>query len=169
MDQKFQKVFNHWGEKKFKKGFLHKEFNIKALIFEDVTPTLDELLMFKPLVLEGDQESSDDERINTLITKQKRASGIVKGDKVRIAKGELKGMTATVVSVSDTLVTVTPKSKEITGSLQFSVGDVEKYFQPGDYVRVVHGKLQGECGLVTSTEDNYVHIYSEAKGQEVIP
>ncbi len=58
-------------------------------------------------------------------------------------------------------------SKEISGNLQFPVGDVEKYFQPGDFVRVVHGVHKGDSGLVTSVSGNIVNLYSEVKQQEI--
>jgi transcription elongation factor SPT5 len=163
-----QKAYDVWNSLKFRKGFLFKEFNIKGLQTENITPSLDELLQFKPLLLEGDEESEGDEKVNSMIAKQKRSSGIAKGDKVKIIKGELKNLAGTVVSVTDALVIVAPMSKELASStLQFAIGDVEKYFQPGDFVRVVHGLHKGESGLITNTVENFVTIYSESKRQEI--
>ncbi len=97
------KYYYFWLGMNFRKGFLYREFSIKSLTTENVSPTLEELLMFKPLLLENEEESSDDERINVMIARQKRSSGISKGDKVKIIKGELKDMVGTVVSINDSL------------------------------------------------------------------
>lgn len=59
-------------------------------------------------------------------------------------------------------------SKELTNNVQLPLAELEKFFQQGDYVRVVHGLLKGESGLITHTDGNIVHIYSESKRQEVL-
>lgn len=100
------KHYYYWNGMNLRKGFLYREFTIKSLNLENVSPTLEELLMFKPLLLENEEESSDDERINVMIARQKRSSGISKGDKVKIIRGELKDMIGTVVSVNDSLSTL---------------------------------------------------------------
>ncbi len=167
-DPKTGKEYFYWGGMLFRKGFLYKDFNIKALNTEDIIPTLEELQMFTPGPREGEEDQSeDDEKINLMLVKQKRSSGIVKGDKVRITKGELKDLKGTVISMTDTLVTVAPMSMQISGPLQFPVGDLEKYFKAGDYVRVVHGQNKGEAGLVTSVDNGVVYIYSDSKKQEI--
>lgn len=102
-DPKSQKWMFIWNNLTFRKGFLYKVMNVKSLNINKITPTLEELFMFKPLLAEDEEQSSDDEKINTLIINQKRSSGIAKGDKIRIVKGELKNMIGTVVSISDTL------------------------------------------------------------------
>ena len=159
--------FFYWNGMDYRKGFLYKDFNIKRVQSEDITPTLEELQMFIPGPKEGEEQSEDDEKINVQLVKQKRSSGIVKGDKVKVTKGELKDLKGTVISVSESLVTVAPMSMQITGTLQFPVTDLEKFFQTGDYVRAVHGQNKGEAGLVTSVVNNVVYIYSESKKQEI--
>ena len=110
--RKGSKKFFYWGGNNFRKGFLYKEESARNLGTELITPTLEELLRFKPLLAEGEEPSSDDEKTEALISSQKRSSGIAKGDRVKATRGELAGLSGTVVSVNDSLGTAEcPRSR----------------------------------------------------------
>ena len=163
IDPQTNKEFYYWGGMNFRNGFLYKYFSIRQLKTEDVNPTLSELQMFH----DDGSKSEEDEKIDLALIKEKQSSKIVKGDKVRVVKGELKELTGTVTSINDLMVTMAPISDKIKGPLNFPVTDLEKYFQEGDYVRVAHGQNKGESGLVTYVENGMVFIYSDTKRQEI--
>lgn len=156
--------FYHWCEMDFRNGFLYKYFNAKQLKTEDISPTLTELQMFK-LSLSGEDE--EDEKINLMLLKEKQTSGICKGDKVRVARGDLTDLKGTVISIDNALVTIEPSSDQVRHSLKFPASDLEKYFEIGDFVRVTRGQNQGESGLVTAVEKGIVYVFSEGKLQEI--
>eukprot|EP00826_Nyctotherus_ovalis_P045994 TRINITY_DN5145_c0_g1_i2.p1 TRINITY_DN5145_c0_g1~~TRINITY_DN5145_c0_g1_i2.p1 ORF type:complete len:742 (+),score=230.48 TRINITY_DN5145_c0_g1_i2:128-2353(+) len=156
--------FYHWCEMDFRNGFLYKYFNAKQLKTEDVNPTLTELQLFKSSLSGEDEE---DEKINLMLLKEKQTSGISKGDKVRVARGDLTDLKGTVISIDNALVTIEPSSDQVKHSLKFPVSDLEKYFEIGDFVRVTRGQNQGESGLVTAVEKGIVYIFSEGKLQEI--
>ncbi len=107
--RKGPKKFFYWGGNTFRKGFIYKEESVRNLTAEHVVPTLEELLLFKPLLAEGEEPSSDDEKTEALISSQKRSSGIAKGDRVKATKGELAGLLGVVVSINDSLgMSLTP-------------------------------------------------------------
>jgi len=156
--------FYHWLGMDFRNGFLYKNFTLRQLKIEDINPTLAELQMFNSSLTGEDEE---DEKINLMLLKEKQSSGISKGDKVRVNKGDLTDLKGTVISMNGTLVTIQPISDQIKHNLTFPVSDLDKYFQMGDNVRVIRGQNQGESGIVTTVEKGIIYIFSEAKGQEI--
>jgi len=77
-----------------------------------------------------------------------------KGDKIRVIAGDLNGISGKVVSIEiDTgFINFIPIGiPGFTNELRLEVKNVVKYFEPGDYVRVIDGKYRGETGLVISS------------------
>jgi transcription elongation factor SPT5 len=74
-----------------------------------------------------------------------------KGDKIKVIGGDLNGISGKVVSLElDTgFINFIPIGIEgFTDELKLEVKNVVKYFEPGDYVRIIDGKYRGETGLV---------------------
>lgn len=44
---------------------------------------------------------------------------------------------------------------------------VEKYFEPGDFVRIAEGKYKGETGVVVESEDNKVVVVLDGSQREI--
>lgn len=156
--------FYYWLKMYFRHGFLYKDFNLRQLITEDITPTLAELQVFNSTTAE---EGEEDEKINLMLLKEKQSSGIGKGDKVRVTRGDLTDLKGTVISIDGTIVTIEPMSDQVKNNLKFPASDLEKYFQVGDYVRVARGQHQGESGIVMAVEKGIVYICSDTKEQQI--
>ncbi|KAK4533407.1 hypothetical protein CCYA_CCYA17G4289 [Cyanidiococcus yangmingshanensis] len=97
-------------------------------------------------------------------TAQANRYRFVKGDRVRVRRGDLRNLIGIVDNVlADGKVLVQPKSSESTplslpdGNLQrvqVLATDLEKYFAIGDHVRVSSGKHAGLTGLVVATAED---------------
>ena len=64
---------------------------------------------------------------------------VVKGDKIRVFKGDLKGLTGQVVSIEKDQVVFKPNYENFKENLIVDASYVAKYFEPGDDVRVIEG------------------------------
>lgn len=103
----------------------------------------------------GNDSSGDELTGEFLIKNTFMANGSTsefsKGDKIRVVAGDLNGIAGKVVSMElDTgFINFLPIGIEgFTSELRLEVKNVVKYFEPGDYVRVIDGKYRGETGLV---------------------
>ena len=107
----------------------------------------------------GGHDSSGDELTGEALIKNTfmangSTSEFSKGDKIRVIAGDLNGISGKVVSMEiDTgFINFIPIGIEgFTNELRLEVKNVVKYFEPGDYVRVIDGKYRGETGLVISS------------------
>jgi len=162
------KLYYNWANMNFRKGFLYKDFSIKRINTDDIVPTYEELQMFTPAPKQDEEDfSEDDEKINMQLIKKKKFTGIVKGDKVQVTKGELKGLKGIVLSVNDSLVNVQSLDTHVTGNIPFPACDLEKFFKEGDFVYVISGQYKGESGLITEVEGSKVYLFSETKKREI--
>lgn len=110
---------------------------------------------------EQDDFSEDELKPDELIKKsflEGNAVDITKGDKIRVTKGDLNGLTGTVVAIEDNQVIFKPNMEDFNENLKLDTSFVVKYFEPGDNVRVIEGKYKGETGIVTQLEGRYVLI-----------
>jgi transcription elongation factor len=110
---------------------------------------------------EGDDISEDELKPDELIKKsflEGSSVDITKGDKIRVMKGDLNGVTGTVVALEDNQVIFKPHIEGFDDNLKLETNFVVKYFEPGDNVRVIEGKYRGETGLVVNSEARYVNI-----------
>ena len=104
-------------------------------------------------------DSSEDELTGEKLKQMSigKTQDFSKGDKIRVVAGDLTGINAQVVSMEiDTgFLNCTPIGIEgFTGDIKLEVKHVVKYFEPGDYVRVIDGRYAGETGIVISSETN---------------
>lgn len=93
------------------------------------------------------------------------SSVYVKGDKISINKGEFTGLKGTVISVEDSTITFQALNvPALTQHLPVEVSMVSKYFEPGDMVRIIEGKYQGDTGQVIDVEDSKVSMKLDSTG-----
>ena len=168
-------------------GYLLKTINLRSLKHQDVTPTLDELQAFHQKMEEGSEEDENSEERDEeererrkkareerrrlkaqstvsmidLQSIKERKVVFVKGDTVVVVKGDYVGTKGKVESVSGEVVTVNC-FEQYEGQLRFLSEELERSFKPGDHVKVLAGKHEGETGLITKVEDKLVHLLSDS-------
>lgn len=126
-----QKVTIQFKGQHFYRGFVLKAFNFKQLDCSDsIRPTHEEIQSFQDTIRKrasthqaGEDSSSDDEKIETVIKKTLLHGGTteyMKGDKIQVNKGDLNGIKGVVIAIEEGgLVTFTPTGyPELTKPLQ---------------------------------------------------
>lgn len=126
-------------------------------------PTVEEVQSFVNAMskFEGNDESEDELKPEELIKKtflEGNSVDVTKGDKIKVVKGDLNGLSGTVVSIDNGEVTFKPHMENFDENLKLDVTNVVKYFEPGDDVRVIEGKYKGETGTVTALEGKFAMI-----------
>jgi transcription elongation factor SPT5 len=170
-----RKDMMYWKNQLFHKGFAFKNFPFKQIeTSADIKPTYEELINFQATInktgitIEQQEDSGDDEKIETVIKTALLRGGssvYVKGDKISINKGEFTGLKGTVISVEDSTITFQALNvPALTQHLPVEVSMVSKYFEPGDMVRIIEGKYQGDTGQVIDVEDSKVSMKLDSTG-----
>jgi transcription elongation factor SPT5 len=142
----------HWYKgNSYKDGFLIKSLKARSLIVENVVPSLAETKDFNSKVEEEEAALS-----RSLLV---RKVHFVAGDKVKIVVGDLKNLIATVFSVSNGELTLTPNIAELEHtSIIVKQNEVVKYFEVGDSVKVVGGRAAGLSGLIVSASTKSAEV-----------
>ncbi len=155
----------HYNKFTFQDGFLIKNVKAKSLITEDVLPRIEELQIFDLIKMKNDQEVDNllEAIQETRITRKKKFS---KGDKVKVIKGEVKGLTGKVDSHQDKIVKLYADIEGYNQLLEFPEDFLVKEFLPGDRVKVVVGPHAGKYGLIVKIEDESASIFSDATNSE---
>ena len=97
---------------------------------------------------------------------KKRKKNFYKGETIIVVEGEYAPSKGKVDGVSGETVFV--RLFDYENLIRFEENELEKYFQPGDHVKVIEGKHKGETGLITKIEDHIVHILSDENKQNQI-
>lgn len=101
----------------FYRGFIFKTFAFKQIdTGPNIKPTYEELQNFQSclsnaVVDNEDDDDGDDAKIEAVIKKALMQGGqtvYMKGDKIRVNKGECTGMFGTVIEIEDAMVTFKP-------------------------------------------------------------
>lgn len=84
------------------------------------------------------------------------ASRLAPGDPVQVVRGDLAGLSGTVVVVNGSTFTMQPSSEAaaaygLTERLEIALSEVVKTFRTGDHVKVLGGVYIGETGTVIAT------------------
>lgn len=160
-----------WNKQMFKDGFLIKAVKSKSLITENVVPKIEELKIFDMAKFNRDDDEEPNERNNDLdylstaiqeaeISKRKKFE---KGDRVKIIKGELNGITGKVIQHLEKIVQLYPNVEEMSNEvLEIPEDYLIKEFLPGEMVQVISGPNIGKQGYVVKTEDDVAVIFSES-------
>lgn len=133
----------HMNGNNFLDGFLLKTMSTKSLQTFNVNPSFAEIQLY--------QTGYEDEDKSAVPASSRRII-YNKGDKLKIIKGDLKNLTGRVFSSNDTTVTMVPDIIELSDQkLEFSHGDVSKFFEQGDHVKVLSGRYIGLTGMVVAS------------------
>lgn len=141
---------------------------------DNVKPTVEEVQDFYNAINKtGDYDSDDDlEKKAKMLLMSAICNGntvdINKGDKIRVIKSDLNGVTGTVVSIEDGQLLFKPNIPDFNDNLKLDSKFVSKYFEPGDKVRVIEGKYKGETGLVTSNENKFCDVVLNGKEIKIL-
>ena len=149
----------------FKDGFLIKSIRAKSLVTEDVVPTIQELRIFENNKFNKDEDGTMDfdTLMNTIQDTEIYKKNIFnKGDRIRITKGNLIGITGRVVSQVNGLISFTADVEGINDILEIPEGYVSKRFMPGDLIRVITGNHVGKHGLIMKIEEETAYVFSES-------
>ena len=116
----------------------------------NVNPLPDEIQRFQAGVRAVEDGEGDDSLAALARTIPKRENVFVAGDSCRITEGEEVGVAGTVVTVRGDIAVIKPDKNFFLkkSTLEVEVSKLEKFFRPGDHVRVMRGKLTGETGFV---------------------
>ena len=161
-----------WNKQIFKDGFLIKIVKAKSLITENVVPKIEELKIFELSHMEHNNDNDEDamhahmdadflsSAINESSIKRKRR--FERGDRVKINQGNLKGITAKVISHIDKIVQIYPNIEGMEKSiLEMPEEYLVKQFLPGECVYITNGINVGNTGLIMEIKDDIAIVYSE--------
>jgi len=95
------------------------------------------------------------------------ASWFKKGDAVEVAEGDMKGLVGIVESIDGDVILVSSKEKKKTFTSKFAPGELKRFFEVGNHVKVVNGKYDGESGIVVKVEPNIVMLVTDSLQKEV--
>ena len=166
---------------RFTKGYLLKTVATKGLALEETLPPLDELQRFNAAQQDGDGDGGGGDLTSlvqelgvegTAALEQVAANAkFVKGDRVIVREGDLKGILGRVELVSeDGQVMVLPIDDSL-GDFQDIIGfaprEISKFFDSGDHVKVVHGSRSGETGMVVKLDDGVCYVLTDATQEEI--
>ncbi|CAJ0572588.1 unnamed protein product, partial [Mesorhabditis spiculigera] len=144
----------------YRRGFLYKSFPLYAIIDEGVKPTIAELEKF--------QETSDDLKKDLEKTSLKASTTkFSPGDIIEVAEGELVNLRGKVITIDGDQVHFMPEHEDLDEPITLSAADLRKFFKPGDHVKVLEGKYEGDTGLIIRAEPNEVVIYSDLTNDEM--
>ncbi|KAL6739230.1 hypothetical protein Aduo_012706 [Ancylostoma duodenale] len=144
----------------YRRGFLYKSFPMSAIIAEGVKPTLAELERF--------QDTSEDLKKELESTTIKdNTHFFAPGDNVEVTEGELVNLRGKVVSVDGPKVVMMPDHEELKEPLTLNVTELRKYFRPGDHVKMISGRYEGDTGLIVRVEHNLVVVLSDLSMDEM--
>uniref|UniRef100_A0A1I8HNB5 Transcription elongation factor SPT5 n=2 Tax=Macrostomum lignano TaxID=282301 RepID=A0A1I8HNB5_9PLAT len=141
------------------KGFLRKTFKMNAIISEGVKPTLTELEKFQatpdtPAGLEmlnvGSGSRSDSS-----------AHAFAPGDVVEVCEGELKDLQGRVIRIEGDEVTILPNHDDLKDPLPFPSSELRKHFNPGNHVKAIGGRFEGDTGLVIRVDNSVAIVLSD--------
>lgn len=123
---------------------------------------------------EEGEEGGDNEAMNLsalagpLLSAQASKVEFHRGDHVEVVEGSLRGMTGTLKEIrasGDTAIVELYLGKGIKAT-EVPVRELRKRFRQGDHIRVIHGRYQGETGMVVHVAGAVITVLSDASTKE---
>ncbi|OTF71479.1 transcription elongation factor SPT5-like protein, partial [Euroglyphus maynei] len=145
---------------RYRRGFLYKTFNMNAIQVEGVKPTLAELERF-----EEHPEGMEIQITESLA--EDRGHSFSSGDNIEVISGELKGLTGKILTIEGNLIKMLANHKDLDAPLPFQPHELRKYFKPGDHVKVIAGRYEGDTGLIIRVEDDQIVLFSDLTMHEL--
>ena len=91
------------------------------------------------------------------------------GDQVMIAQGDLKNLAGVVERVNaDGSVRIMPQHEMLHEALDIDRASLRKSFKLGSHVRCVHGRHEGEAGLVVKVEGEVATVFGDVTKEEFV-
>ncbi|XP_010509782.1 PREDICTED: putative transcription elongation factor SPT5 homolog 2 [Camelina sativa] len=147
----------------FKDGFLYKKVSTKSIVAQNITPTVDELERFKRSSENGEIDFVD---LSTLFANRKKGH-FMKGDAVIVIKGDLKNLKGWIEKVDEDNVLIRTKMKGLPNPLAVNERELCKYFEPGNFVKVVSGINKGATGMVVKVDQHMLIILSDTTKEHI--
>ncbi|KAA0192293.1 hypothetical protein HAZT_HAZT006833 [Hyalella azteca] len=147
------------GNRYTRKGFLYKQFNMSAIMFEGVKPTLAELEKFE-------EQNLTDVELTTASTDEE-SHNFAPGDNVEVVEGELVNLMGKVTRVDGARIYIKPNHEDLKDDLEFFAHELKKYFRQGDHVKVIAGRYEGDTGLIVRVEENLIVLFSDLTMHEL--
>ncbi|GMH35712.1 hypothetical protein BSKO_03580 [Bryopsis sp. KO-2023] len=153
----------------FLRGYLVKVLAMRSIVAQETMPPVEELQRFDAAGQINGEDGDEDAGLgNVLDTLPEGKHGLKKGDEVVVTKGELKRLTGKVTELKeDNKVWVKLKHEKLKTALLFDAGELTKFFQVGDHVRVDGGVHEGDMGMVIKVDNLICRVMSEATKKEL--
>ncbi|KXZ44189.1 hypothetical protein GPECTOR_71g550 [Gonium pectorale] len=155
-------------------GYLLRRVGIKTLNVLDTLPGLDEVARFNAAATREDDDAPGTELSSLMATLPTDGTAstkgtFMKGDKVRIIKGDLENLQARVTGVSadGTKVTAIPSIMGFSEEVEFEPDELAKVFAVGQRVRVLAGQYGGDTGMVVRVDERLCYVISDTTREEI--
>ena len=172
-------IFDVWNNGFYRHGLLHMQVTIKSLIQgEEVNPQVDEVEKWlaaeqklRLLHKEDPSAVTNQEARNGFSLNFGSASsnttktGLYKGDKVRVYRGEQKGLAGIIMGFDGNMCFI--QSPDFPEPLRVNKKDIVKTFNAGETVKVASGKHSGESGSIVSVEGEFLTIFTDSTRKHI--
>ncbi|GLC43354.1 hypothetical protein PLESTB_001336800 [Pleodorina starrii] len=155
-------------------GYLLRRVGIKTLLVLDTIPGLEEMARFNAGATTGDDDAPAADLSSLMATLPTDGTGVskgtfMKGDQVRIIKGDLENLMARVTGLTadGTKVTAIPEIKGFVEEVEFDPDELTKVFTVGQRVRVLAGQYAGDTGMVVRVEEALCYLISDTNREEI--
>ncbi|GIL82005.1 hypothetical protein Vretimale_1566 [Volvox reticuliferus] len=155
-------------------GYLLRRVGIKTLIVLDTLPGLEDVARFNAGATTGDDDAPATDLSSLMATLPTDGTSankgtFMKGDKVRIIKGDLENLMAHVTGLTadGTKVTAIPEIKGFSEEVEFEPDELTKIFSVGQRVRVLAGQYAGDTGMVVRVEEALCYVISDTSREEI--
>ena len=111
-----QEHFDYYRNKYYKDGFLIKCLKLKSLVIEEVVPKIEEIRIFETATNNKKQANEENGLIDNIMNSMQdigysKKQAFIKGDKVKLIKGNMNNITGTVLSHQNGIVQIIPDIK----------------------------------------------------------
>jgi len=137
------------------KGFLYKSFRITHIVSERVKPEMHELENFN--------ENPNSSTVTSAIKKsfEEMDNFLTIGDTVEVCKGFLRELRGKVISIEGKNVSILPFENDLKEPMLFQPDELRKIFFPGNHVKIIQGKYEGETGMVVACDVQIAVVMSD--------
>ncbi|KAF7296383.1 hypothetical protein HMN09_01108400 [Mycena chlorophos] len=155
----------------FKDGFVERDIKKLQLVWEEVNPTLAELVWFGVGEKENDSMVHVDLSAVDETARKAGIGGLKPGDRVEVFDGEQTRVYGIIAEIHKDTVVISVRGlqqQEMDFEMvEVPARNVRKRFASGDHVKVISGHGAGETGLVVTVHGDVVTFLSDTDLREV--
>ncbi|CAG8523761.1 11955_t:CDS:10 [Acaulospora colombiana] len=153
--------------KDFDNGYIERDIKVTNLVFENVSPTMDEITEYL---------SAADSNCTYFASRSSDAPIALPtkviftpGDEVEVIGGSDRGVYGIVEAVNKEYVTFTRYKSGVPQQVTFLAEHLAKRFSIGDHVQVLNGSHKGETGMIVNIDSvrNHVTLWSDLTKSEI--